>query len=249
MANTVQAITVPYDGGSTGEGGSRNGAAVVVDANIEHVNVKVRYDDIELADVAGLSAMDVSTMVRKRVDKACKRQRFPLVVGGDDSITYGFLDGMAGWYDDLCVLHFDAHPDVEEGPLHHGSWLRFAIEDGLVHTVVSVGVRDLPYLKAEKKVGRKLGIHYVDHISQAMQYVRYMNYVLCIDVDVLDPTQMPATGVPMVNGMSVNSLIEQVLVTTPVAASITEFAPHLDVGQVGHNHVWHLYAAVLTLFE
>ena len=71
-----------------------------------------------------------------------------LMLGGDHLMTLGALRAHARKHGPLGLLHFDAHPDAGHGelwgtPCHHGTWVRQALEEGLLdpHRTVQVGLR------------------------------------------------------------------------------------------------------------
>jgi arginase family enzyme len=144
-----------------------------------------------------------------------------LLLGGDHLMTLGALRAHAHKHGPMGLLHLDAHPDAGHGELwgtehHHGTWLRSAIQEGLVdprHTV-QLGLR-APRFDSEELVflldagvrtwtpldlkDARLGAQLQGDIARVGQLPAYVS----IDLDVLDPAFCPAVAEPVPGGLSV----------------------------------------------
>ena len=80
------------------------------------------------------------------VERVLEQDRFPLVLGGEHSLTPGALRPFAKRHDDLVVLQIDAHADLRDGYLgehySHASAMRRALDFENI-SVVSVGIRTI----------------------------------------------------------------------------------------------------------
>ena len=56
--------------------------------------------------------VEVCTQLSDKVSEVIGQGRFPLVLGGDHSIAIGTLAGLADHYDNLGVIWYDAHADL-----------------------------------------------------------------------------------------------------------------------------------------
>ncbi|MFC7686112.1 arginase [Ureibacillus sp. GCM10028918] len=56
--------------------------------------------------------VEVCTQLSNKVSEVIGQGRFPLVLGGDHSIAIGTLAGLAAHYDNLGVIWYDAHADL-----------------------------------------------------------------------------------------------------------------------------------------
>lgn len=56
--------------------------------------------------------ISVSTQLAGKIDKVINKGRFPLILGGDHSISIGTIAGIAKHYENLGVIWFDAHADL-----------------------------------------------------------------------------------------------------------------------------------------
>lgn len=87
------------------------GYNVADEGNIQVVDVdEVAQHDQRLLNLEEVVSM--STALAKKVDAVVKRDRTPLVLGGDHSIAIGTLAGLSMHYKNLGVIWFDAHADL-----------------------------------------------------------------------------------------------------------------------------------------
>jgi arginase family enzyme len=144
----------------------------------------------------------------------------PLLLGGDHLLTLGALRALAGLHGPLGLVHIDAHPDAAGegpwgGPKHHGSWLRLALEEGLVdpHRTVQIGLRAPRWDDAELQFlqGRgvrmwspadlrdpRLSAQLKGDLNRAGQGPAYVT----LDLDALDPSLCPAVAEPVPGGLA-----------------------------------------------
>lgn len=166
-----------------------------------------------------------------KVDEVVQKGNYPVVIGGDHSIAMGTISGIAKHYDNLGVIWYDAHGDLnidESSPSGniHGMPLRALIGDGhedlvniggyknkvKVENIVLIGMRDLDEGEKEyiKKVGIKtytmadidrLGIGQV--IEESLEHLKGCDGIhLSLDVDALDPVETPGTGTTVPGGIT-----------------------------------------------
>lgn len=176
--------------------------------------------------------MTVSKNLSEAVSTSVARDHFPLVIGGDHSLAIGSISGVSQHYDNLGVIWYDAHGDLnipEESPSGnvHGMPLRVLAgegDEGLVQlggfapkvkpeNIVLIGMRDLD--EGEKAYIKK---HHIQTYTMAdidrygIQHVieETINYLkdktdgihLSLDVDGLDPVETPGTGTRVLGGLT-----------------------------------------------
>lgn len=135
---------------------------------IDKGNIEVPTLDVEKfnSDQEGLRNYDEIVTVSENLSKATseivEKGNFPLTLGGDHSIAVGSISGISQHYENLGVIWYDAHGDLnvpEESPSGnvHGMPLRILAGDGpdeLVNindftpkvkpeNIVLIGMRDL----------------------------------------------------------------------------------------------------------
>ncbi|MDQ3700733.1 MAG: agmatinase family protein [Chloroflexota bacterium] len=140
-------LSAPYDATTTFRGGTRDGPRAIVDASRE-----LELYDLELAcEIATVGIHTTPELephlgdpramvhrVRQAVAALLADGKFPLLLGGEHTLTAGAIAACATTWPDLAVLYVDAHADVR-GPYlgaryNHASALRLALEDaGLKH--------------------------------------------------------------------------------------------------------------------
>lgn len=175
--------------------------------------------------------IDVNQKLNKEVSASIQNNRFPLVLGGDHSIAVGSVSAISKHYNNLGVIWYDAHGDLnipEESPSGniHGMPLRILTGEGpkellelnsnviKPENIVLIGMRDLD--KGERQFIKdhhiktftmsdidKLGIKEV--IENTIEYLKSRNVDgvhLSLDVDALDPLETPGTGTRVLGGLS-----------------------------------------------
>jgi agmatinase len=142
---------------------------------------------------------------------------FPVTIGGDHSISLPCIKGMAATHEKIGVIQLDAHSDFGlssfedwRESVHHGNFIDAVMPIENVEHVVQIGIRQL----TQEKVSHSSIIQYpgksvftqLDHLRQTLR--NDMKYYLTIDVDIVDPSIMPATGTPLPNGFSYTELMK-----------------------------------------
>ena len=176
--------------------------------------------------------IEVSENLSNAVSSSIKNQAFPLIIGGDHSIAIGSISGVSQHYENLGIIWYDAHGDLnipEESPSGniHGMPLRVLLGDGdkqLVNisgyapkvkpeNIVLLGMRDLDV--GERDFIRENNIKTytmadIDRngIKQVMEEsVSYLKdktdgIHLSLHVDALDPVETPGTGTKVLGGLT-----------------------------------------------
>ena len=182
------------------------------------------------------SAMSQIADINKKI---ISKKLFPLVLGGEHSITSGSIRPFTNKFKSLYILHFDAHADLREqydGERYsHATAIRRCLDFKNVK-VVSFGIRNLS--KEEmifyKKNRKKVKIFWSSNkdkwkISEIRKIFKNKNVYITFDVDGFDSSLMPATGTPEPGGMFWNDvmpIIKHVCsVSNVVGADINELAP------------------------
>ncbi|TNE35256.1 MAG: agmatinase [Alphaproteobacteria bacterium] len=165
--------------------------------------------------------------------------KFPLVFGGEHSITPGAIQPFLENYDDLIILHFDAHADLRDGyegePYSHAAAIRRVLDHPTV-PIISVGIRnisaeEIPFLEANK--GR-ITIHWGKdrddwNVADIVAPLKDRPIYLTFDLDGFDGSVMPATGTPEPGGLFWNDAVRIIKAASKtgriVGADINELAP------------------------
>jgi arginase len=159
----------------------------------------------------------------------------PLFLGGDHSVTYPLVRGVAQKWPRLTVVHFDAHPDLyenyENNRFSHASPFARTMEEKLAARLIQVGIRTInAHQRAQAaKFGVEVfvmgqGVNLAEMKIQGPVYVTF-------DLDALDPAFAPGVSHRESGGLSVREAIGHLhaLPAAVVAADLVEYNPVQDV--------------------
>ena len=278
----VAFLGVPFDQGTFGRPGARYGPDAVRDAprayayNDPYADQEDAggYFDLDvggellkgvtMADCGDVTILPADVLrnfskVTAAVEKMVERGSFPVVVGGDHSITFPVVRAL-GAFAPLDIVHFDAHLDYThetQGVLYsHGSPIRRCRELPFIDHITSLGVRSVrrkPYEDSQRdgslvistKRFKALGAQGVADLIPSGK-----NLYITFDVDVMDPAQAPGTGTPEVGGLlyheAKDCLTELVRRNKVVGLDMVELAPVYDSTDTTSQLVARLITDVLS---
>jgi len=191
-------------------------------------------------DYGNIKKKDVSSMVSHLLSKNKK----PIMIGGDHSITFEVLKGLNK--KDISVIYLDAHPDfVCSSHSYYGSVLCDAsrLKNINLKKSVEVGIRapekeELINLKKKKittitpfDVAERGIKKIVDEIKKRVG----KNVYLSIDVDSVDPAFAPGVSTPVPGGLTSNEflyLIKQLSKLNLIGFDVVEVNPKYDVNEM-----------------
>lgn len=207
-------VPVRYDATSTWMKGAFRGPDAIMDAseNLEFYDIETRSEVHKLGIHTLEPVLDDSTpdklvdAVRYNVLSLLNRGKFPVVVGGNHTVSIGAIRAFAEKYENLTVLQLDAHSDMRQE--YEGSKFNHACvmaRTSEVAPVVQVGIRsmsaeEVPYIKRDR-------IFYAHELFYDKRLYRQAadkltdNVYVTIDIDVLDPSLIPSTGTPEPGGI------------------------------------------------
>jgi len=276
----ISVLSVPYDTGVTFRAGAAEGPAAILNSiwkglpggvfrrsgNRKWLTTGKIVQEINNLHVQKKVLFYELTSILREAVAFTSHEAFPIILGGDHSVTAGSYLGVSSILEkETGLLIFDAHVDCwkkpQNGNYNHSSYLRYLInEEGIRgDSVVIVGVRgmmpDEVMLFAQKHGINVIEMEQIHEqnfdvvLEQALSIVsRFPAFYLSIDIDCLDPCYAPGTGVPEWGGLKPQHLfrlIERVCSTkTLVGLDIVEVAPPLD----GGNSTQLLAAEILWRF-
>lgn len=175
----------------------------------------------------------------------------PIVLGGDHTVASPTLVAQQRrWNGKLNILYIDAHPDLNDVSRHtrwsNGSALRRGLELGDIdpRKVTLLGCRDYDWEEVEfiKKMGVTLVPAATAHRWTGSQLADEIGSRLggdalhiSLDIDCLDPSYAPGTGVPSAGGLTSRELLDflhQLRGVKLAGLDVDEVAPPLDIGHV-----------------
>ena len=179
----------------------------------------------------------------KQIEKINKflldKKKFPLVLGGEHSLTAGSIRPFIKKFGKICLLHFDAHADLRNSynnnKFSHASAIRRCLDNPNVN-VISFGIRnisssEIPFLNKNKK---RIKIFWAKdkskwNLNQFKKIIKNKKVYLTFDVDGLDASLMPATGTPEPGGLFWDETINIIKIAAKssqiVGADINELSP------------------------
>jgi agmatinase len=190
---------------------------------------------VDLGDVpVGELADDHDVIARAAADAA---SHGPLLsLGGDHSVTFPVVAGLARVHGPLNLLHFDAHPDLyddyEGNPRSHASPFARIMERGLARRLVQVGVRT--WNAHNRDQACRFGVDVVgwDDFAPGRVPIPDGPLYVSIDLDALDPAFAPGVSHPEPGGLSVREIVSVLsrIRTRVVGGDVVELNPAQDVG-------------------
>ncbi len=229
-------------------GGTKTGPAAIIKAShqvelFDEEHMKEVYRDF---GVATLKAVPMPKKITAALDQLesitqsiLDADKFPLILGGEHSITIGSIRPFVKKYPNLAILHFDAHADLRDGydgePNSHASALR-RVMDNPISTLISCGIRnisagEIPYLQANKdRIKIYWGKDREDwNIEEIVKPLKGRPVFLTFDLDGFDSSLMQATGTPEPGGIFWNDAIKIIRaaakISNIVGADVVELAP------------------------
>ncbi len=222
-------LGVPFDTGVTYRVGGRFGpnavraASVMLrpyNANLDVTPFEVLscVDHGDVAIVPGYTERSYAA-IEAAVGPIVEAGVVPLLIGGDHACTLPHLRASRS-RGPVAVIDFDAHTDAWDSYFgeryNHGTWMRRAIEEGLVSVEhsIEVGLRGSLYGRDDwSGLRSELGLDYLTTeevlaMGAAAVAARIRERVgeraafISFDIDVIDPAFAPGTGTPEPGGLS-----------------------------------------------
>ena len=210
----VVLIPVPYDGTSTWQKGADKGPEAFLQAseNMELYDIEtdseVYKEGVFLAEAVngGSSPKEMVKAVHESVKKYINKNKFVTIFGGEHSISIGTIRAFNECFDNLTVLHIDAHADLR--PEYEGTKLNHACavyEASQNTNLIQVGIRSMDIIEKSVMDYDKtffahemlLNEYWIENVIDLMTD----NVFITFDLDVLDPSIMPSTGTPEPGGL------------------------------------------------
>lgn len=244
----IVVIPAPFDGTSTYIKGADKGPRAIFEAspNMEFYDIDtdslVFEKGIHTTDEVNASSPEkLADLVEKKVSSFLDKEKFVVLVGGEHSVSVGSFRAFAKKFKDLTILQLDAHSDLrdsyEGSKYNHACAMARAKEAA---AIIQVGIRSMD--DSEKKNMDKSRVFFAKDIMGSNKtreaWINDVvskltgNVYLTIDLDVFDPSLMPATGTPEPGGLfwyDVVNLIKEVIAKKNlVGFDVVELCPMKD---------------------
>jgi len=260
----VVILGVPLDTGTTYRPGTRFGPEAVrrVSAlgygyNPERgIDLREALNMVDAGDVQVIPANIEKSFdqIALAISYITERNVFPVVLGGDHSIGYPDIRGMAPYIDgNIGIIHFDRHSDLSEKTYDermHGSPFFHAtnIPNAPATNLVQIGIGGWTGSKPGMRVARErkatvITIEDIEHfgIDRIMEYALEIAWKgakavwLSFDIDSVDPAFAPGTGTPEPGGLlprEVFKMVRMVAREGLQGMELVEVSPPYDVADI-----------------
>ncbi len=225
----VLILPVPYDGTTEWRSGARDGPRAIIDASqyLELYDLELGQETHKIGIytfpevqplVSGPEAM--IERVYQIGKELITEGKLIVMLGGEHSLTLGMVKAYLDKFPNLCVLQLDAHTDLRDeymgSKYSHACVMRRLFE---LCPIVQVGIRSYSWEEQQFLNQNKLPIFYASgDIRTAESLAKIIsllseNVYVTIDLDVFDPSVMPAVSNPEPDGLhwtEVLSLLKEV---------------------------------------
>jgi agmatinase len=245
-------LGIPFDGTSSFRPGSRFAPSAIRQYSVGLESYSPYFDrsltDCYVHDMGDLSlpfgnTKRVIEIIETQISKILEDDKKVLACGGEHLISYPILKSYAKKYENLHLLHFDAHADLRTDYLgercSHASVIRLVTEVISPNRIFQFGIRsgekdEFEYAKANTRF-YPFDLQKVGHALSAIppQAPVYIS----LDLDILDPSVLPATGTPEPGGVYFNELLEatrKLKQLNVVGIDVVELAPDYDSSGVSN---------------
>jgi arginase len=193
--------------------------------------------DIPIDDLGDL-ALNETTVDHDTIMCSCsdiaRTGAIPILLGGDHSVTWPIVAGLAAVHGPVTILHFDAHPDIyadfEGNPRSHASPFARIMEAGLASRLVQIGIRTLTQHCREQ--AHRYGVEILPMAGFTSATVPSLDgpLYISIDLDGIDPSEAPGVSHPEPGGLTVREVLAILHMQSAriVGADIVELNPRFD---------------------
>ena len=246
----AKAIVIPFGLEKTVSYGSgtKNGPKEIIKAShqVELYDEELNCEPYKKIGIKTLKPFKIDKNIIKALkqiskinEENLKKKIFPLVLGGEHTITPGCIAPFVKKYDKLCLLHFDAHADLRESyngnQFSHASAIRRCLDHKNV-SVISFGIRNISSSEIYflNKNSSRIKIFWSKNkkkwdLKKFKKLIKNKTVYLTFDVDGLDSSVMPATGTPEPGGLFWDETLEIIKIafknSNIVGADINELSP------------------------
>lgn len=211
----------PIDPGLLAKNNYYRQQAALIIARLEQD--KPLYDEPNLTPILAeinQAGTDLNQLLFERTRTAINDGKKVGVIGGDHSVSLGYMQALAERYPDFGILHIDAHADLRDAyegfEFSHASIMFNALKIPQISRLVQVGIRDISQVEIEtidRSQGRVVGYYdalikqqlysgntWMSICKEAIAHLPQQVYI-SFDVDGLDPKLCPETGTPVPGGL------------------------------------------------
>ena len=235
----------PYDSTTSFRPGTRFGPPAIRNESFG-IETYSPYQDKDLLDIKVFDSGDLELPfgspeqalkdIEERTSIILDDGKLPFMIGGEHLVTLGAVRAVAQKYDDLHIIHFDAHADLRDDylgvKLSHACVLHRCYDIVGDNRIFQFGIRsgereEFEFAKAHTYM-HKFDLSGLDSIVNELAD---KPVYFTLDLDVLDPSEFPGTGTPEAGGVSFTELLKAVITLSKlniVGLDMNELSPIYD---------------------
>ncbi len=208
-----------------------------LDKDLENLKL-FDYGDLELPFGDKKVAL---RMIQEHVQEIIDANKIPIMIGGEHLVSLAPVKALSKKYDDLQIIHFDAHTDLREDylgeSLSHATVLRRIYDQVGIGNINQFCIRS--GLKEEFEWAKKhthLEKFTYNTLESCVRRIKEKPVYITIDLDVLDPSVFPGTGTPEPGGIDFHQMLEIIQTLSKlenvVGLDVVELSPKYDVSGI-----------------
>ena len=235
----------PYDSTTSFRPGTRFGPPAIRNESFG-IETYSPYQDKDILDIKVFDSGDLELPfgspeqaladIEERTKIILDDGKLPFMIGGEHLVTLGAVRAAAKKYDDLHIIHFDAHADLRDDylgvKLSHACVLHRCFDIVGDDRIFQFGIRsgereEFEFAKSHTYM-HKFDLETLDPVVSKL---KDKPVYFTLDLDVLDPSEFPGTGTPEAGGVSFRELLKAVITLSPlniVGLDMNELSPVYD---------------------
>ena len=241
---------VPFDGTTSFKPGTRFAPSAMREDSwgLESYSPYLDKDleDLKLFDYGNLELpfgdkKNALRMIQNHVQEIIDANKIPIMIGGEHLVSLAPVKALSKKYDDLNIIHFDAHTDLREEylgeSLSHATVMRRIYDQVGIGKINQFCIRS--GLKEEFEWAKKhthLEKFTYNTLESCVRRLKDKPVYITIDLDVLDPAVFPGTGTPEPGGINFHHMLEIIGILSKlenvVGLDVVELSPKFDVSGV-----------------
>ncbi len=242
-------VGVGYDGTSSFRPGSRFGPQAIREASysIESYSPYARKDlrSLRICDMGDIPLPYgdkdlILKIIASFTGKVISKGKKLVSLGGEHLISLPIIENYSRKYNDLVVIHVDAHSDLVDSymseKVSHATVMRRVAEVIGFENLFQFGIRSLTETDMLLPLrDSNMFMFSLGGISDCIDRIGNRHVYITFDLDVFDPSVLPGTGTPEPGGITYREFIEFVdwlSNLNVVGIDVVELSPHYDTSGI-----------------
>lgn len=220
QSSDVVIVPFGYEGTVTFGHGTANGPKGLIEASyqvesfddelLDDIFNQIKYWTIDQPRMPE-DPTEACILLKNLVSELISEKKFPIVIGGEHIISYGFAEALNERYSDISILVFDSHLDLGDRSsgkdFTHAAWLKYSLELPQMRSATLLGIRNFNKMEWEywKNNMDRVRVYQANekknwNIKDILATLKN-NVYLSFDIDAFDSSAMPSTGTPEPGGL------------------------------------------------